>query len=109
MQLPFPATPRRQTFATALAISAIGLVLSASVTWAQSSGGPYTLRKVVIASGAQSNGAPFAAVLTVGQPVAGTSNGGPYRLRAGIHPLRAGATGGGDRVFCDGFESNACP
>ena len=110
MQLPFPAKQRRQIFGAALAIIAIGLALSASATWAQSSGGPYTLRKVVIASGAQSNGATYSTVLTAAQPLAGTSNGGPYQLRAGVHLLRAsGGNAGGDRVFCDGFESNVCP
>ena len=93
-----------------LVIGAAALALAASAAWAQSAGGPYTLRKVVIASGAQSNAAPYGAVLTAAQPVAGVSNGGPYSLRAGIHPLRTGGgTVGGDRVFCDGFESATCP
>lgn len=81
------------------------LPLGAPLTWAQSSGGSYTLRKVVIAGGSRSSGAPFSAIVTTAQPVAGVSNGGPYRLRAGFHPIRAGS----DRLFCSGFETTLCP
>ena len=87
----------------------MALALVAGTAWAQSSGGPYTLRKSVIASGVRAHGETLALTVTAAQPVAGLTTGGSYRIVAGIHPLRDTSGPVGDRLFCDGFESTACP
>lgn len=72
---------------------------------AQSSGGNYTLRKQVVASGIVATGGSYRLTGTVGQAVAGVQTAGTYRLTGGFHgPVAAS----GDRLFCNGFESAAC-
>lgn len=108
MQTLFRNTRGPRPGRAALALGAAWLAIVASAPWAQS-GGPYTLRKVVIAGGVGASGGTYSAVLTAAQPVAGESAGASYRLRAGIHPLRPSGLVNNDRVFCDGFESTPCP
>jgi hypothetical protein len=88
---------------------ALALAVLAGTAWAQASGGPYAVRKSVIASGTRAFGDTYALTVTAAQPVAGLATGGSYRMVVGIHPLRDNSGPIGDRLFCDGFESTACP
>lgn len=75
---------------------------------AQSSGGTYSLRKQAIAApGARASGGNFLATTTVGQPTAATQSGGAFRLIGGFHAPRSATLG--VPIFCDSFESRACP
>ena len=72
------------------------------------SGGPYTIRKFVIAGGGgQPQGAPYRAAVTAGQSAAQISNGGGYRLVSGFHPAR-GSAAAPDTLFCSSFENAPC-
>lgn len=84
----------------------IGLLLGASGgLLAQSSGGPYTMRKEVVAGGgARSTGAAYVATVTAAEPGAHVQTGGSYRLTGGFH----GPQGDSGRIFCDGFEDTPC-
>lgn len=83
------------------------LLLAPLLVAAQPSGGPYTLRKQTIGSGAESSGGPYRLVGTVGEPGAGTSTASGLRLTGGFHGGFIGA-GAGDRIFCHGFEATGC-
>ena len=82
-------------------------LLPIALALAQSSGGNYTLRRVVVAGGGvDAAGQPYVLVATVGQPIATVHTGGSYRLTGGFHgPVSPRA----DRILCDSFESTACP
>lgn len=81
------------------------LLLTPALLSAQSSGGPYTLRRAVVGSGGESAGAPYRLVGTVAEPGAGTSSAPGWHLAGGFH----GQIHGGDHIFCDGFENQPCP
>jgi hypothetical protein len=73
---------------------------------AQSSGGPYTLRREVVAGGGHRAAAgTYVATVTAAQPGAHLQSGGGYRLTGGFH----GPQGNPGRIFCDGFEGMSCP
>lgn len=80
------------------------ILLLPAMAFAQSTGGPYVMRKQVIASGAEAQGGVYAITGTVHQPTASVQAAGPYRLTGGFHGRNATA----DRVFCDGFEGTPC-
>lgn len=105
-RLPTPPRPRRSCVRWAWAC-ACALALPAALALAQSSGGPYVLRRFVVAGGGvDAEGAPYAAVTTVGQAATAEQVGGSYRLRGGFHvPVPARP----DRLLCDGFENTPCP
>lgn len=82
-------------------------MLPVALALAQSSGGSYTLRKVVVAGGGVDAAAqPYVMVATTGQAIATVHTGGSYRLTGGFHGPVAPR---GDRILCDGFESTPCP
>ncbi len=82
------------------------LLLSALPVWALAqSGGSYTMRKHVIASGVVATGGSFRLTGTIGQPVATVQTAGNFRLTSGFHGPAASV----DRLLCTGFENNACP
>ena len=84
------------------------LAISGSVP-AQSSGGPYVLRKQVIASGGErASGVGTVLTGTLGQPEAAVQTGSGYRLTGGFHAPRAAAPPP-SRIYCDGFEATPCP
>jgi hypothetical protein len=79
-------------------------LLASPLALAQSTGGPYTLRKFAVAGGGGQATAPGLRVVnTVGQ-IAGVFTGGSYRLTGGFHKP-ANAPG---KIFCDGFETTTC-
>ncbi len=79
--------------------------LGASVTFAQSSGGTFTITKQVSAGGGgQMQGASYAAVVTIGQAAAGVQSGGTFQLIGGFHAPAAALPPAPDAVFKDGFE-----
>jgi hypothetical protein len=78
--------------------------LSTSVAFAQSSGGTFTITKQVIASGGEVQGAPYAAVVTMGQAVAGMQSGGTFQLIGGFHAPAVAPPPTDDAVFKDSFE-----
>jgi hypothetical protein len=95
-----PSAPRRRRrYGRVLLI-----LLLPAIAVAQSSGGPYTMRKQVIAGGAKAQGGVYAMTGTAHQPIAFAQAAGPYRLTGGFHGSNASA----DRVFCDGFEGMPC-
>lgn len=89
-----------------------GCLLAAStLLLAQSSGGPYTIRKDdVSGGGTRATGGTYVLTGTAGQPeaTAPAGVGTVYRLTGGFHaPAGDGAAG---RIFCDSFEAAAsCP
>lgn len=84
----------------------IGLLLGASSgLLAQSSGGPYTMRKEVVAGGGvRASGVGYVVTGTAAQPGAHVQTGGSYRLTGGFH----GPHGDTGRIFCDRFEDTPC-
>jgi hypothetical protein len=80
------------------------ILLLPAIAFAQSSGGPYVMRKQAIASGARAQGGVYAMTGTAHQPIAFVQAGGPYRLTGGFHGGGASA----DALFCDGFEGGPC-
>lgn len=99
------APPR--TASAAWRFGLLAALLPVALAVAQSTGGSYTLRKVVVAGGGvDAAGQPYVLVATVGQPIATVHTGGSYRLTGGFHgPVSPRA----DRILCDSFESTACP
>ena len=99
------APPRRRSCTWTPGLLAALLPIALAV--AQSTGGSYTLRKVVVAGGGvDAAGQPYVLVATAGQPIATVHTGGSYRLTGGFHgPVAPRA----DRILCDSFESTACP
>lgn len=98
---PFPIQALR-TGARRLAL----LLLLPGLALAQSSGGPYTLRKQVVASGgALATAGPYRVVGTAGQVAAAVASGGSYRLQGGFHAPAARP----DALHCDSFEDTPCP
>lgn len=99
------APPRRRssTWIPGLLVALLPIALAV----AQSTGGSYTLRKVVVAGGGVDSAAgPYTLVATAGQPIATVHTGGNYRLTGGFHgPVAPRA----DRILCDSFESTPCP
>jgi hypothetical protein len=85
----------------------IALLFGASTgLLAQSSGGPYTMRKEVIAGGGnRATAGAYAATVTAAQPAAHVQSGAHYRLTGGFH----GPQGDPSRIFCNGFEATSCP
>lgn len=82
------------------------LLLLALPVWALAqSGGSYTLRKHVIASGVVASGSSYRLTGTVGQAVAAVQSGGSFRLIGGFHGPRSSS----DRLLCNGFENTGCP
>jgi hypothetical protein len=83
----------------------LACMLPIALGTAQSSGGPYVMRKFAIAGGGTEGSAPgLRVVATVGQ-IAVVQVGGQYRLTGGFHkPANAPS----DRLFCDGFETTPC-
>lgn len=83
------------------------LLATASLLLAQSSGGPYVMRKDVVAGGGgTSSGGTYRVTATLAQPVAAVQSGGSYVLTGGFHGRRPAAT---PRLFCDSFEDTPCP
>ena len=82
------------------------LLLVPVAALAQSTGGSYTQRKHVIASGVLASGGSYRLTGTVGQPAASVQQAGSYRLTGGFHGPTAAA---GDRLLCSGFENTPCP
>jgi len=95
---------RGSRFATAWLLVAI----IPSVVLAQSSGGPYRIRKQTIAAGVVATGGNFRLVGTLAQAVVGPRDGGAYRVSGGFH-FAQGAEVSAARLFCDGFEDGPCP
>jgi hypothetical protein len=89
------------------AVAGICLLVPLAVASAQSSGGTYTLRKHVIASGGAATAPTHRVVATAGQPVAVFAQGGTYKATMGFHG--PGGPPFGDAIFCHGFESTSCP
>jgi hypothetical protein len=86
------------------------LVVSTGVLFAQSTGGEFTLKKSVLASGSATvAGGDFRSSATAGQHDAGTSSGGDFRVQGGFWPAVGGAPPpDGSAIFCDGFEDTPC-
>lgn len=83
------------------------LLATTSLLLAQSSSGPYVMRKDIVASGGgTSTGGTYSVTATLAQPVAAVQSGGSYVLTGGFHGRRPAET---PRVFCDGFEDTPCP
>lgn len=81
-------------------------LLVAHGLYAQSTGGPYTMRKQVIGAGETSTAGTYRLTGTVGEPGAELSNSARFRLTGGFH----GPTGpAAESIFCNGFENAACP
>lgn len=97
-------TLRIRPILAALAVAAS--LLAAHGLYAQSSGGPYTMRKEVIGAGATSTVGAYRLTGTVGEPGAALSNTPRFRLTGGFHGPVAPVV---DAIFCDGFESTTCP
>jgi hypothetical protein len=71
---------------------------------AQSSGGTFTLTRQSIAGGGNRvQGAPYDAIVTIGQAAAGAQSGGTFQLIGGFH-VPAAVTPAPDAVFKDDFE-----
>jgi hypothetical protein len=82
------------------------LVLAPVFALAQSSGGPYTMRKQVIAGGGvTASGGAYRLVGTVSEPLVAAATGGSFRLQGGFHAPAARP----DALLCDGFEDAPCP
>lgn len=79
------------------------LLLLPALALAQSSGGPYVVRKQVIAGGAVVAAGSYRVVGTTAQPAASVSSAGNYRLTSGFHgpAVTAPVT---NAVFANGFE-----
>lgn len=77
---------------------------------AQSTGGPYTVRKQAIASGGnRASAGPYVATVTIAEPTASAAqSGGTYRLTGGFHGPRGPSAPLPERIFCDGFEAAPC-
>ncbi|MBK8068993.1 MAG: hypothetical protein IPK27_15635 [Rhodanobacteraceae bacterium] len=71
------------------------------LAWAQPSGGPYAMRKQVIAPGGRALGAGSAISATLGEPGVGTLTGGGLRLTGGFQTPRPPVA---DTLHADGFE-----
>lgn len=84
------------------------LAIVPGIVLAQASGGPYGIRKQVIASGVVATGGSYRLVGTLGQAAAGPQVSGNYRVSGGFHFAATPGTGG-IRLFCNGFEDGACP
>lgn len=83
------------------------LLVGASLLLAQSSGGPYVMRKDVVAGGGSaSTGGSYRVVATLAQPVASVQSGGSYVLTGGFHGRRPAEV---PEIFCDSFEDTPCP
>jgi hypothetical protein len=79
--------------------------LGTSAAFAQSSGGAFTITKQVIAGGGgEVQGAPYTAVVTIGQALAGTQSGGTFQLIGGFHAPAVALPPTDDAVFKDSFE-----
>lgn len=71
---------------------------------AQSSGGPYVIKKDVIAAGGQQASAPGTVLVgTVGQSAAGAATGGSYALTGGFHGPTTTVVMP-EAIFLNGFE-----
>ena len=86
------------------------LVAGVAAAGAQSTGGTYTMRKQVIASGGnRAMSGPYVATVTIAEPTASAAqSGGTYRLTGGFHGPRGPAVVLPERIFCDGFEAAPC-
>ena len=91
---------------------ALLLLLIAAVTTvgAQSTGGTYTMRKQIIASGGnRASAGPYVATGTIAEPIASAAQlGATYRLTGGFHGPRASSAPLPERIFCGGFEAAPC-
>lgn len=81
------------------------LLATAGISFAQSSGGPFTLTVQRIASGGgRSAAGPYVLEGTIGQHEAGpVLAGGAFEHSGGYH-RRSGAVAPGNAIFADGFE-----
>jgi hypothetical protein len=77
------------------------LLLLPAIAFAQPAGGPYVMRRQVVAAGAVATGGNYRLTGTAQQPVAAASSFGAYRLTGGFH-------GPGQKLFCDGLEDAPC-
>lgn len=84
------------------------LGLQPSLPAAEPSGGNYTMRKQAIGAGAESSSPRFRLLGTAAEVGAGESASNRFLLTGGFHPLPEGL-GRSVRIFCDGFETGACP
>lgn len=89
---------------TTLLSLALVLVLP-TLASAQSAGGPYVVRKDVIAAGGQRAVGPGVALVgTVGQAAQGVASGGVYKLTGGFHGPAIDPNAGSDIIFRNGFD-----
>ena len=88
----------------------LAISIGVTVADAQSSGGPYSVRKQVIAGGgSHASAGPYVATVTVAEPTASAAqSGGTYRLTGGFHGPRGSSAPLPERIFCDGFEAAPC-
>ncbi|MFO1496557.1 MAG: hypothetical protein U1F26_18085 [Lysobacterales bacterium] len=84
------------------ALLMLPLILSAAEA-GKATSGSYTLRKQVIAAGAEASGGGYRVVGTAAQPAAGLSTAAALRLTAGFHG-RAVQAPVVDQMFRNGFE-----
>jgi hypothetical protein len=99
------AAPRRGYRARFATLVLLGVLAGAAL--AQSSGGDFSVPRVVVAGGsASASGGDFRVTATSGQPEAGIGSGGTFRVQGGFWPQQAAPSG--DAIFCDGFEAQAC-
>lgn len=106
-QLPLAAEPARPQQPSPSGLARwCWLLLVPFAALAQSTGGSYTQRKHVVASGVVASGGSYRLTGTVGQPAAAVQQAGSYRLTGGFHGPTAAA---GDRLLCSGFENTPCP
>lgn len=106
--MPIPENPRSTAIRRRAVLARLALLaLFPALAVAQSTGGPYTLRKQVIAAGGvAAAGGAYRLVGTVSEPgAAAAASGGAYRLSGGFHAPSARP----DRLLCDGFEDTPCP
>lgn len=84
------------------AVTATIAIAAAALAVAQSSGGPYTIDKAVIASGgATSTGATFRLSATVGQPATTRLSATGFSLNNGFWAPEGPAS---DPIFSNGFD-----
>ena len=86
------------------------LIAAVAAAGAQSTGGTYTMRKQVIASGGnRASAGPYVATVTIAEPTASAAQlGATYRLTGGFHGPRGSSAPLPERIFCDGFEAAPC-
>lgn len=101
--MPHPSkTARRRRASVDLSLLALGIALVAPCAADAPSGGAYQMKKQVIAAGGgHASGGSYALVATVGQSVAGQTDGDGAVVQQGFH---ASAAPRPDALFGNSFE-----